>query len=233
MHSLETLYLNQNEIKNNDNLLRIIARTRIIYSKEENKDNIIIILDENSKIQNLDISKNCIYMKNQNQISLFKTLVNDTYLLCLDYSIILDNFERPEIHKGENYKKLKAQVKEMIEDFNNIKTKRTILFSLIDDMNFVINKYEKIFKKYMDNEELKEILSQDFDEKKNLMQKENIEHYITYELLQVLGKTENDLYNDDNYNIIINLIKYILLYKVNRGLINKWLQGINKCLIIV
>ena len=45
--SLEVLYLNQNEIRNNDNLLRITSRTKVVYSKEEDKKTVIIDLDEN------------------------------------------------------------------------------------------------------------------------------------------------------------------------------------------
>ena len=51
--------------------------------------------------------------------------------------------------------------------------------------------------------------------------------------MELKGKTEEDLNEDENYNLVINIIKSMILNKVNGGLIYKWFKGINKCLFIV
>jgi hypothetical protein len=234
LNSLEALYLNQNEIKNNDNLLRIIARTRVIYAKEEDKNNVIIELDENSTLKDLDISKNDIDIENRNQIVLFRNLINDTYLSCLDYSLTLDISDHQNKHKGEKYQEFKKEIKSMIQDINGIKIQRNNLFYHLDEVNSFKNKYGNIFEQYVEKEEIKDILEQTIADKNLfLLLEEKIENLISYELLKILGKTEKEITDDANYYLITNLIKYMILYKVKGGLINKWFKGINKCLIIV
>jgi hypothetical protein len=242
--SLNTLYLNNNEINNNDNLLRIIARTKIIYSKEEDKNNIFIDLYENKILHNLDISNNYLNMKNINQIKLLKNLVDDTYLSCLDYSVNNNFFALPETFNGEYFAKLKEHMNTFIEQLNNIKKQRNALFQYIDEMTMIINNYKNIFYQYINNEKIKNILIETlrnknmisiFKEKDNINKKQFedfIENLISNELLEAIGKAEKDLLNDDNYYFIKNIIKYMLLYEINGGLINNWLRGINKCLII-
>ena len=53
------------------------------------------------------------------------------------------------------------------------------------------------------------------------------------ELLNSIGKKKEDLLDEENYYFTNNLIKYMLLYKVNGGLINQWLKGGKKCMIII
>ena len=234
LNSLESLYIYLNEIKNQDNLLRIIARTKVVYAKEEDKQNIIIDYDENSILKNLDLSKNNIDMKNRKQIMLFKNLINDTYLSCLDYSLILDTPESHEKHKRNNSQMLKDEVQLLINDINEIKNQRNDLFNFIDEVNINKNRYNDMFEKFIENEEINDILVQTIGDK-NLFTvcEEEVENLISYELLDILGSTEKDLNDDNNYNIITNIIKYNILYKVNGGLIHKWFKGINKCLVIV
>ena len=232
--SLKILYLNQNEIKNNDNLLRIVSRTKIIYSKEEDKKNIIINFDKNKTLKNLDISNNNVNIKNKQQILLFKNIINDTSLTCLDYSVILDNFERPEKLKGEHYLEFKNEIRKLIQNLNNIKKQRNKIFEFIEEMKHIENKYDNIFEQYIDKKDLNFSLMEALGDKNIFsVYEENIESLISYELLETIGKTKEDLLDDDIYNFVNNLIKYMLLYKVNGGLINQWLKGINKCLIIV
>ena len=234
INSLESLYLYLNEIKNQDNLLRIIARTKVVYAKEEDKQNIIIDFDENSILKNLDLSKNNINMKNRKQIMLFSNLINDTNLSCLDYSLILDTPESQEKHKRNNSQVLKDEFQLLVNDINEIKNQRNDIFNFIDEVNINKNRYNNIFEKYIEKEEINDLLVQTIGDK-NLFTvcEEEVENLISYELLDILGSTEKDLNDDNNYNIITNIIKYNILYKVNGGLIHKWFKGINKCLIIV
>ena len=232
--SLEVIYLNQNEFKNNDNLLRIASRTKVVYSSKEDKNNILLKLDENPSLKNLDLSKNAIHIKNKKQILILEQIINDSYLSCLDYSLILQIFDS-ELKK-ENYGKneFSNEKNKLIEKIKIIKDKRDKLFSYIDEMISVEDKYYDLFKDYIDNEDLNEILVETVKDSPNLFSLyENIENLISFELLEIIGKTEEDLLNDQDYFFTKNLIKYMLLYKVNGGLINQWLKGLNKCLIIV
>ena len=76
-------------------------------------------------------------------------------------------------------------------------------------------------------------MEQTIEENENLSIYKDTENLISKELLKLIEKTEEDLNDDENKNFVINLIKYMLLYKVNGGLIKKWLSGINKCLVII
>jgi len=231
---LKVLYLNQNEIKNNDNLLRIVSRTKIIYSKEEDKKNIIINFDKNKTLKNLDISNNNVNIKNKQQILLFKNIINDTSLTCLDYSVILNNFEYPEKLKGDHYLEFKNEIRKLIQNLNKIKKQRNKIFEFIEEMKHIENKYDNIFEQYIEKKDLNYSLMEALGDKNIFsIYEENIESLISYELLETIGKTKEDLLDDDIYNFVNNLIKYMILYKVNGGLINQWLKGINKCLIIV
>ena len=231
--SLEVLYLNQNEIRNNDNLLRIASRTKIVYSNEEDRNKVIIDLNENQIIKNLDISKNGVDIRNKNHIYLFKSLINDTYLSCLDFSVIFKDYEHHEYLGKDNYDKYKKEIEKLINNLKEIKEQRNIFFDFYDEIKFIQNKYNNKFEEYIENKKLNEILEQTIEENENLSIYKDTENLISKELLKLIEKTEEDLNDDENKNFVINLIKYMLLYKVNGGLIKKWLSGINKCLVII
>ena len=226
-NSLDILYLNQNEINNNDNLLKIISRTKIIYTKEEDKKRVIIDLDINQILKNLDISKNNIFFTNKNQIVLFKKLLNDSYLLCLDYSIILKDYE------NEKYLEYKSEINTLKEELNLISDKRKKLIIYIDEIKRIQNKYNNIFKQFSENKKLNNILSEELKKNSIFTIFENIDKLISNELLETIGMKEKDLLEDNNYNMVNNLIKYMLLYKVNGGIINNCFKGSNKCLVII
>ena len=232
--SLEVIYLNQNEIKNNDNLLRIASRTKVVYSSKEDRNKLLIKLDENPSLKNLDLSKNAINIRNKKQILLLEQIINDTYLSCFDYSLILQTFDPDP--KKENYEnnEFSNEKKELIEKIKNIKDERDKIFSYIDEMKSFEDKYYDLFREYIDNEDLNDILVETVKDSPSLLSLyEDIDNLISFELLEIIGKTDEDLLNDQDYYFTKNLIKYMLLYKVNGGLINQWLKGLNKCLIII
>ena len=237
--SIEIIYLNNNEIQNNDNLLRIISRTKIIYSLNEDKNkninrNIFVInLNKNNILKSLDISKNNIYIRNKNQLLLIKSLIKDTYLSCLDYSLILKDIEHHEIFETKYYKDYNKELNSFIDSINLIKNERNKLLEYINEIKIFYNKKKAIFEKYTDNKKLINILTQIINDNNIIMPYEDVENFLSNELLDIFGKTEEELYNYDNYYLIINIIKYMLLYKINGGCINNWLQGINKCLVII
>ena len=232
-NSLEVFYLSQNEIKNNDNLLRITSRTKIVYSNEENRNNVLLNLHEISLLKNLDLSKNGIDIKNKYQILLLQQIINDTYLSCLDYSQILYNFEHEPPSKKEVNSEFQNEIKSLLYRLNNIKNKRNKLFEYIENIKIFEDKYYDLFKGYLDNKDLNDILVETIKHSRNIIsQYENTESLLSYELLEAIGKTEKDLFNEKDTYFIENLIKYMLLYKVNGGLINQWFKGLNKCLIL-
>ena len=230
--SLEVLYLNQNEIRNNDNLLRIASRTKIIYSEEENKTKVIIDLSENEILKNLDISKNGVNIRNRNQVLLLKNLLNVTYLSCLDFSVILKIYEQGQ-QLEKTFEKYKKEVDIFEKDLSRIKEQRNTLLGYIEELKIIQNKYEDKFEQYIYNEDLKYILEETIKGSNIFVVYEDIDNLISNELLNTIGKTEDDLLDDDCYDLVINLIKYMLVYKVNGGLINQWLKGINKCMVII
>jgi hypothetical protein len=230
--SLEVLYLNQNEIRNNDNLLRIASRTKIIYSEEENKNKVIIDLSENKILKNLDISKNGVNIRNRNQVLLLKNFLNATYLSCLDFSVILKIYEQGQ-QLEKTFEKYKKEVDIFEKDLSRIKEQRNTLLGYIEELKIIQNKYEDKFEQYIYNEDLKYILEETIKGSNIFAVYEDIDNLISNELLNTIGKTEDDFLDDDIYDLVINLIKYMLLYKVNGGLINQWLKGINKCMVII
>ena len=243
--SLYTLYLDNNEIKNNDNLLRIIARTKILYSPSDKEKKDLVDLDNNKFIHNLDIGNNEINMGNTSQIQLMEKIVDDTYLSCLDYSVYFNVLSSSKKHKNQQTKEnLLNSLKQLNDQLKSIKEKRNSIFKYIDEMQ--ISKNIDIYEKYIENKELENILIEDLGNKKiSLGFKDEIfenfennfedlvEDLVSDKLLEALGKKEEDLIEKDNYYLVKNIIIYMLLYKINGGLINEWLRGINKCLVII
>ena len=228
--SLEVLYLNQNEIRSNENLLRIASRTKVIYSKEEDRNKVFIDLDSNPILKNLDLSKNGVNYRNKEQVLIFNQILNDTYLSCLDYSVTLMNLDSKGISSNEKYNK---EIESLKTKLDCIKDDRNKLFEYIEEMKFIQNKYDDKFERYIENEEIIDILVETIKDGDIFKAYEDIENLMSYELLDAIGKKEEDLLDDDNFAYVTNLIKYMLLYKVNGGIINQWLKGINKCLVII
>ena len=233
-NSLEVFYLSQNEIKNNDHLLRIASRTKIVYSNEEDKNRVLLNPHENPSIKNLDLSKNGVNIKNKNQILLLEQIINNTYLSCLDYSQNMYNFEYEPPSKKEIHSEYQNEFKKLVERLNKIENERNKLFEYIENIKIFEDKYYYSFKDYIDNKDLNDILVETIKDIPNIFPLyEDTESLLSYELLEVMGKSEKDLFNEKDNYFIQNLIKYMLLYKVNGGLINQWFKGLNKCLILI
>jgi hypothetical protein len=228
--SLEVIYLSQNEIRNSDNLLRIAFRTKVIYCKEEDKNK--VLLDENFILKNLDISKNGVNFRNREQILLLKELLKDTYLSCLDYSIILKD-DHHETFESQHYKEYNKEIEELKNKLIDIKNKRNKLFEYIEECKSIQNKYNFIFEKYINNKDLNDILIETIKDNNIFQIDDDIENFMSEELLNSIGKKEEDLLDEEKYYFTNNLIKYMILYKVNGGLINQWFKGEKKCMIII
>jgi hypothetical protein len=100
----EYLYLCKNKINNIDQLIKIIYRTKLIKIDEQKKNEEIYINE--SSFFNLDLSYNICINKNEQKIKLFKDILEDTTLFCLDFSHILYGKKPSELieikEKGEN-----------------------------------------------------------------------------------------------------------------------------------
>ena len=83
--SINYLYLNKNKIISFNDFLKIIYKTKLIKHVKDKDD----IITEKPFLINLDMSHNDMISRNKNDIILFKKLINETTLKCLDISRIL------------------------------------------------------------------------------------------------------------------------------------------------
>ena len=89
--NIECLYLYKNRLTNFDDCLRMIYRTKLVLSKEEEekKEKDKEIIRNDSCLYNLDLSNNDYSSKNIEQIELLKKVIEETTLYSLDLSHIL------------------------------------------------------------------------------------------------------------------------------------------------
>jgi ABC-type Zn uptake system ZnuABC Zn-binding protein ZnuA len=144
------------------------------------------------------------------------------------------NFEYEPPSKKEIHSEYQNEFKKLVERLNKIENERNKLFEYIENIKIFEDKYYYSFKDYIDNKDLNDILVETIKDIPNIFPLyEDTERLLSYELLEVMGKSEKDLFNEKDNYFIQNLIKYMLLYKVNGGLINQWFKGLNKCLILI
>ena len=89
--NIECLYLYKNRLTDFDDCLRMIYRTKLVLSKEEEekKEKEKEIIHNDSCLYNLDLSNNDYSSKNIEQIELLKNVIEETTLYSLDLSHIL------------------------------------------------------------------------------------------------------------------------------------------------
>ena len=106
--NIECLYLYNNKFNDFNDCLRLIYRTKLITTKEEEKAKIDQNMRSDSNLNNLDISSNDYLNKNKDKIKLLDKCFKETTLYCLDLSHILYGPDPNKIFrkfKIENYKK--------------------------------------------------------------------------------------------------------------------------------
>ena len=126
------LYLFKNKIRNFNDFLRLLYRTKLI--KEKNIDNII---GDESFLVNLDLSNNEVLFKNSTQIILLKNIIKETNLQCLDISHILHgaNPDKKKINNSNiNYRKKIDELMSYLENekSRHIKTIHNIRKNKVD-----------------------------------------------------------------------------------------------------
>ena len=159
---IQVLYLYNNLISNFDDLLRIIYTTKIVRfnsnNNEKNKFSGIIIYNEQSFLENLDLSNNFIINKNEEGIKLLNEIKNITNLTCLDLSHILYGIDPNKFEKNDENKKyvnavdkLKKEIEEDKEIFiNNELRKRCANIDKkrgIEKIKNMEEEFLKVFKK--------------------------------------------------------------------------------------
>ena len=153
--SINYLYLNKNKIISFNDFLKIIYRTKLIKHVKDKDD----IITEKPFLINLDMSHNDMISRNKNDIILFKKLINETTLKCLDISHILYGVDptKNKIIAGNKYINAINDLKNDLEKDKNeyIEIIKDIQLSKID-----INEYKDLEdeKKFIDlNDEISDI----------------------------------------------------------------------------
>ena len=211
---IQVLYLYNNLLSNLDDLIRIIYTTKIVRfnsnNNQINKNNDIMILNEQSFLENLDLSNNRILNKNEEGVKLLNEIKNQTNLSCLDLSHILYGIDPNKFEKNDKNKKyvnavdkLKKEIENDKEAFINnklIKTRTKI------DIKRGIEKIKNL-EEYLLKNFKKEIISI-LDNKINEVNLENIKLH-----LELKGKIKNIIFDLAKKN---SEIKNILVIKDNK-----------------
>ncbi len=212
--SINYLYLFKNQIISFNDFLRIIYRTKLIKNVKE-KDDIIM---EKSFLTNLDMSNNDMISRNKNHIILFKKLINETTLKCLDISHILYGLDlKKKIIFGSEYKNEIDNLISYLEQDKNeyIELIKEIKFSKIE-----INKYKDLEdeKKFKDlNGEISDIIQNERSKYHVHLEKKakniiNNNHKNIRDKLLIPNEKNKEEYN----NIVKKLVNYMKLKKAEK-----------------
>ena len=163
---IQTLYLFNNLISNFDDLIRIIYTTKVVkYVDNKIDENNSKIINEETFLDNLDLSDNTIVHKNEKNVNLLYEIKNQTNLSCLDLSHILYGKNPDKYKVSENNKIYRKEISELCNDIekdkeefinNNIREKKLIV-DKTREMEEIKNIEENFLKKY--NKEIVSILS--------------------------------------------------------------------------
>ena len=139
------LYLYRNKITNFNKLLKIIYRTKLV--KEKTNDTNIIKND--SCLINLDLSNNNILIKNADHINLIMKIIDETNLICLDISQIINKENNLNneytIKIDELVSTLKENKKRNIKKIKNLESNKV-------DLERFKNSENEIYFKVLDKE---------------------------------------------------------------------------------
>ena len=212
---IQVLYLYNNLISNLDDLIRIIYTTKIVRfnsnnNNQINKNNDIMILNEQSFLENLDLSNNRILNKNEEGVKLLNEIKSQTNLSCLDLSHIFYGIDANKFEKNDKNKqyvnavdKLKKEIENDKEVFINNKLNKT---KTKIDIKRGIEKVKNLEEYLVKNFKQEEIGI--FD---NIINEFNLENIKLH--LELKGKIKNIIFDLAKKN---SEIKNILLIKDNK-----------------
>ena len=212
--SINYLYLFKNQIISFNDFLRIIYRTKLIKNVKD-KDDIIM---EKSFLTNLDMSNNDMISRNKNHIILFKKLINETTLKCLDISHILYGLDvkKPIVVGNQYLNAINTFIYYLEKDKNEyIELIKDIKLSKID-----INKYKDLEdeKKFKDlNGEISDIIQNERSKYHVYLEKRakniiNNNHKNIRDKLLIPNEKNKEEYN----NIVKKLVNYMKLKRAEK-----------------
>ena len=149
--NIEYLYIYKNKFNDFDDCLRMLFRTKLVASTNEKKEQKTKIIRGESSLYNLDLSSNDYFCKNINHIKLFKKIIEETTLYCIDISHILFGNDPNKI--------LNSLYKNKYQDFvlafrNEMESNKKEYIQII----------EEIYTNEVDNEKLKDTKKEKFYE---------------------------------------------------------------------
>ena len=223
------LYLMKNKLTNFSQLIRIIYRTKLIKSDDEEG------LRSESHFYNLDLSDNQCYNKNKAKIDLFKQSIKETTLCCLDFCHILYNLNPDKIkisEENKDYRKdvdsLKIYLGKERNEYNKINWEENCLN--IDIKKIIEIENKELFIEM--EEEINEIIDKE-ETKFPLYIKKHIPRLIfKYEKTRKKVLHKGELNNEEYKRISDDLEKYIKLKLFKRNL-KKIENKINKIKMII
>jgi hypothetical protein len=232
--NVEYLYLYKNQIKNVDELIKIIYRTKLIKKNED-------IYRSESSFYNLDMSFNECINKNKNKITLIKDIIDNTTLYSLDISGILYGKNLGNTNEIEKEKKkLQADyteeidllVKKLQEDYKELNHLKDDSNNLLININEINKEEGKLF----ENEKL--FIESDIS---NIIKDENAKFPLfikekAKELMLENREKINEIskrYKIEKKSIFKNLTNYLSLKRDEKYLENKKkLLNVKKMIII-
>jgi hypothetical protein len=213
---INCFYLNKNKLTNFSHLIRIIYRTKLIKSDNEEH------LRSESYFYNLDLSYSQCYNKNKAKIDLFKKAIKETTLYCLDFHCILYNNVPQRFKFKEENKEYRNAINSLINDLEKEKNEFNQITWEVNCLNIDIKKINEI-----DNKELFIEMEDDIDE---IIDKEEAKFpvYIKEKVKNLIYKYEKkrerilydgDLLDKKEYKkISSDLEKYIKLKLLKKNL---------------
>ena len=206
---IQTLYLYNNLISNFDDLIRIIYTTKVIkYVDNKIDENNSKIINDQTYMENLDLSENKIIHKNEKNVKLLFEIKNQTNLSCLDLSHILYG-KNPDKYKiSENNKIYRKEISELCNDTekdkeefinNNIREKKLIVDKTreIEEIKNIENNFLKNYDKEIMTILRKKISEYNFkDDKSQLNLKRELKSII-FDLAEINAIEHKPMYMSD------------------------------------
>ena len=131
---INCFYLNKNKLNNFSHLIRIIYRTKLVKSDNEEH------LRNESYFYNLDLSYSQCYNKNKAKIDLFKKAIKETTLYCLDFHCILYNNVPQRFKFKEENKEYRNAINSLINDLEKEKNEFNQITWEVNCLNIDIKK---------------------------------------------------------------------------------------------
>ena len=236
--NLKHIYLSRNKINNFNTCIRIIYRTKLmneINDKDINQYGVglneNIIIDNNTKLINLDLSNNESWNLNKKQVKLIDNIIKETTLRCLDISHILFGPNPEKSKQNQYYKNPVIRIKNSLEakkNFNKIIFQENYS-NKIDIFNLKHLEEEEIIKKI--NSKFEKFINETIDDENAIY-----EVFLKEKALKIIeniinNKEENkdiireaklveDINSEKNREFMGKLADFMKLKRLERDLIN-------------